>query len=840
MSRASVTTFGRGVSFVASGETGTQANEFEAAIKSVTTSTTVGAVFIYDTRNDSDSGAWRKKARGSWYYETLNTATRGGRREFPSVALIVADNGSTDTLTIYDLDDPSMPMWMMFNASGGYGAGSANLFGGTGDFTSIAALNGRVFVGKNNPNPYDAFTEINFVEDDTHYRRSDGKRVSQGIVSERNSGDRGVPVVEDAAGAIASSNVNDVAATVLEGAEIGALGLPIPTVGVATDGGVSVIHPNGSVYNQTYSVAINNESNHIQFDKSNGLYWVNRSGAVYLNYLRNTLYATSSAAPDKVYHTKNTGASVAGPTMLGGSTAISSVASMGDDFAAGSTNGLSVVKHNDGNNDEGAVAYITSDYNTGYMLGDIRFATTTTQTANLSNGANVYDQSVKGNTLTVNAGSGSYITRTKVATDAEMSAFSNFSADNYLSRASDTDFDFGTGDFSIMFWVKTTNTATSENYVTRADSTPETGDFTVLKTGSNKLNFFIRDGGSWTLCAVSTSDIGSDWQQVVVARSGTLVSLYINGVREDSNTHALTMTPSGGSEFRIGNRADSSTTPAADASLSLVRISATAPTPTQVKEIYEAEAPLFRAGAKCLLQGNSNVVNALGYDTSTNLLHAGTGAATGEEGVTVFKGLEAVDTFKGQDVVGVYDNPNNLTGWLANSIRKLGVAGGVSAYGRTDGSVGGVIVDLPAIDVRGDINTADTKLPDDGKLHFSGVINDSGSTTPTVIGVLPMAEGETYYITARVFCKKYLDTTSAARASYVIEQKFRRPIGGNATASTPMSVLRDEGTASMDAVFSADTSSQQIRLTVTGVASTRTVWSAELDVERISEKTYER
>ena len=52
---------------------GTSRDEFEAAIKSVTSSTTVGAVFLYDTRNDSDGGAWRKKARGSWYYETLNT-----------------------------------------------------------------------------------------------------------------------------------------------------------------------------------------------------------------------------------------------------------------------------------------------------------------------------------------------------------------------------------------------------------------------------------------------------------------------------------------------------------------------------------------------------------------------------------------------------------------------------------------------------------------------------------------------------------------------------------------------------------------------------------------------
>jgi hypothetical protein len=50
----------------------------------------------------------------SWYNETLNTATRGSRKEFPAVAVIVAENG---TITIYDGDDPDLPMWMVFNAS---------------------------------------------------------------------------------------------------------------------------------------------------------------------------------------------------------------------------------------------------------------------------------------------------------------------------------------------------------------------------------------------------------------------------------------------------------------------------------------------------------------------------------------------------------------------------------------------------------------------------------------------------------------------------------------------------------------------------------------------------
>ena len=129
-----------------SGEQGTQRTEFEAAIKSVTSATTVGAVFVYDTRNDSDGGAWRKKARGSWYYETLNTATRGGRREFPSVALIVADSSTSEkSVTIYDLDDPSAPMWMVFTHNHSGDASHLSSYNGA-DISSVVFLNGVLAV----------------------------------------------------------------------------------------------------------------------------------------------------------------------------------------------------------------------------------------------------------------------------------------------------------------------------------------------------------------------------------------------------------------------------------------------------------------------------------------------------------------------------------------------------------------------------------------------------------------------------------------------------------------------------------------------------------------------
>ncbi|BCV06733.1 MAG: hypothetical protein CM15mV142_260 [Caudoviricetes sp.] len=59
-------------------------------------------------------GKIRENKTTSWYTETLGTSTRGTRAEFPVVAVLVLENYK---LTIYDGDDPSMPMWMVFNRS---------------------------------------------------------------------------------------------------------------------------------------------------------------------------------------------------------------------------------------------------------------------------------------------------------------------------------------------------------------------------------------------------------------------------------------------------------------------------------------------------------------------------------------------------------------------------------------------------------------------------------------------------------------------------------------------------------------------------------------------------
>ena len=240
------------------GTGGTQRNEFEAAIKSVTSATTVGAVFLYDVSADSDGGAWRKKCKGLSWFDEASSATRSARSEFPAMALIVADNVTAETISIYDLDDPAMPLWMSFTSGGTYPAQQMVGESGWSIIKAVYALNGRVYVGRGTA----GVVEINFPADHATRYSTDGAH-RYGNIANRDTDSN--DVIRDSSAATVNATINDVAATVLEGAEIGALGLPIPTVAVATDGGVSVIHPSGDVFDLVASSTTYAYSNWVAF-----------------------------------------------------------------------------------------------------------------------------------------------------------------------------------------------------------------------------------------------------------------------------------------------------------------------------------------------------------------------------------------------------------------------------------------------------------------------------------------------------------------------------------------------------------------------------------------------
>jgi trimeric autotransporter adhesin len=221
-------------------------------------------VFVYDTSKDSDGGAWRKRTQyTSWYNETLNTSKRGSRKEFPSVAVIVASSYPNYDITIYDGDDPDLPIWMVFD---NYDERATYRMIGTGDGGSHAAcltmLNGVLAVGTKgsiSSGIWDGLFEIKFVQDTAYHYSVNGiySKFSGSGIADRNSYGYALGSDDDRY-TIANAQVNDVAMTVLPSAPIdSATGLPIATIAVATDNGVSVIKDDGSVVDITgYPVSL--------------------------------------------------------------------------------------------------------------------------------------------------------------------------------------------------------------------------------------------------------------------------------------------------------------------------------------------------------------------------------------------------------------------------------------------------------------------------------------------------------------------------------------------------------------------------------------------------------
>jgi len=238
-------------------------------------------VFIYDTSKDSDGGAWRHRTQHtSWYAEASSASrdpnTRSTRAEFPAVAVIVAE---ADKVTIYDGDDPSLPMWMVFEVSSNQDMLSG---GSNGVVGSLASLNGTLIVGQ--PVPADTsrggLKIINFAHDraENLTDKSGGTVVNgyyKGAISERNDGldyanENGISRL------IVDIAINDVAMTVLPGAPTDpATGLPVPTIAVATDGGVSVIKDDGTVVDSVSTLVANSVQT-----TSYGVWWVGNINGV--------------------------------------------------------------------------------------------------------------------------------------------------------------------------------------------------------------------------------------------------------------------------------------------------------------------------------------------------------------------------------------------------------------------------------------------------------------------------------------------------------------------------------------------------------------------------------
>jgi hypothetical protein len=347
-------------------------------------------IFVYDTRNDSDGGAWRHRTQNtSWYNEGVSKS-RGARKEFPTVAVIVIES---QNLTIYDGDDPNLSMWMDFD----YGApGLASITMLYANGKAVSALNGVICcVGSAGWN--DGLTAIDFIADNAKWRNNSYiANWANGIGNRNVAGGYGSFITAPNE-IIVSAEVNDVAMTVLPNAPINdSTGLPIPTIAVATDGGVSVIKDDGTVIDGTSTSGSNySQTKQITFTEENYLWWLADYFGGGAN-LRDSYALSLDTLPSSDFTWDNGSDNLS----VGDYYAVTTGNESGDikigyqnDWAwnkqernaLGSPSGLAIHKPNIGSKTNSLIVAITSDYNTGWMHGDCKLAALCdTDTTNIS------------------------------------------------------------------------------------------------------------------------------------------------------------------------------------------------------------------------------------------------------------------------------------------------------------------------------------------------------------------------------------------------------------------------------------------------------------------------
>jgi hypothetical protein len=716
-------------------------------------------VFVYDTRKDSDGGAWRNRTQNtSWYNETLNTSTRGSRKDFPAVAVIVSES---NRVVIYDGDDPDLPMWMTVEPNGIIDWATTNT-----TRINISALNGILTTVTN-----DGGHLFKFVEDYVEIMYSSANYIinsSRTIAGRNNS--TSYTTLSNAAVRVykmVTYAMNDVAMTVLPNAPIdSATGLPVPTIAVATDRGTSVIKDDGTVVDFNDALGSTRPVSTVAIRGNDILHWNINNGTIQQFF--DALSATADSTNDVKYNYTSSGGhatceNISALLRSAGDTPYHLAVRDSKSIAAGAQSGMSVFVDGSDRNFvannhsifDSRVAYITSNYNTGWMHGDIKgaFLSDTSSKIELitngtfdsnTNGWTAYHSvaSVDNNRLkiddTANAGgwssvvqevstvigktyqftftytsssdnflaghyagsyasagagtqptsytdygttSGTYIriitatttttslvlsvnnagvsfvdnvsfklaeedrsvnnnpltvygtvTKSAVATGAELVGYSGFSASNRLSSVH-SDINFGSsGSATICFmsWVKQSTTGEYSYIISVQDGTANPVGIAVhTSTG----NFYVYEGSE--VKSSSTNIVDGNWHHCVGIISTNNVLGYVDG-REVLNT--TTSNPpnlSGIDRFNIGHfRSGTTNLYHQRGSLSLSRISKSIPSAEQIKKIYEDEKHLFNENAKATLYGSSDAVTALAYDDTTNLLHVGTSAGRSE-----FQGL---------------------------------------------------------------------------------------------------------------------------------------------------------------------------------------------------------
>ena len=188
-------------------------------------------------------------------------------------------------------------------------------------------------------------------------------------------------------------------------------------------------------------------------------------------------------------------------------------------------------------------------------FGDVNF----NNTVLLLNGDGVAD-AITNNTFIDSSTNNVTVTRTGTPTQGTISPFSPTGWSTYfngttdkLTSAANVAHEFGTGDFTVEFWMYSPVAWTGGTAGIIGKKAGDAGaGWQIYRDSGTPTKINFRLGGSNNLFSTSTPATGI-WEHWALVRSGTTVNIYKNGILDATGTNSVNITDAGGLSIGMGD-----------------------------------------------------------------------------------------------------------------------------------------------------------------------------------------------------------------------------------------------------------------------------------------------
>jgi hypothetical protein len=132
---------------------------------------------------------------------------------------------------------------------------------------------------------------------------------------------------------------------------------------------------------------------------------------------------------------------------------------------------------------------------------------------------------------------------------------------DYLTIPFSQNFAFGSGDFTIEFWVYFNTVSARQTIVSLTNSAGNNSPWYIELNSSYKLRFLIQTSGGQIYVDSGSTPTVSTWTHVACVRSGSTAYLFVNGVSQGTMSPSTNALVSQTTPVYVGVQADLSSFP---------------------------------------------------------------------------------------------------------------------------------------------------------------------------------------------------------------------------------------------------------------------------------------